>query len=321
MADPIDLASLSFVQAQLAAGGMTLSTAQTTALPSLITAASGEIQRICRRLFNVNTYDEIQAPYRGQPDKGEPDWVDLSCLPVVVGSVTRCASGRTTALTVANTSTANQRALVEFTATGDPDVCVTRTGLKLTRVASGTTTTNTLTFASYPTVSALAAAVTALGNGWTATASTTLALWPSVDLYGSLGPLSATGTGCSLDLFGLDLAGYSIDHRRGAVYLPSLRGTRGVTDWAWGTAAEDETLTGAAGWRGAVRVTYQAGFATVPLVIQEACAEAVKAALYRLKTDDALQSESAKDYSYTLRQVVPGLPDGVRQAIHSYRLV
>lgn len=325
MADPQDLTTSAFVSTLLSAGGLTLSAGQTAALPYLITAASGEINRLCRRFFAVNSFDDIKAPNRGQPDKGEPDWLELTSFPVVPGSITRCASGRTVALTVANSdTTTNARAYVQFTTTGDPDICLTRTGLTLTRIASGVTTSSSLTFAAYPTVTTLAAAITALGSGWSGTVTDPFGSWASADLYGAIGPLTAVGTpgGAQLDVFSYDLAGFDVAMSRGAVYLPSARSLRTPAGgWFWPTAPEDETLFGGAGNRSSVRVTYQAGFSTIPLAIQEACAEAVKAALYRLKTDDMLQSESAKDYSYTLRAVLPGLPAHVREAMNSYRAI
>lgn len=325
MADPQDLATLSFVTTQLAAGGLTPTAAQAAALPALITAASGAINRLCRRLFAVNTYDDVKAPNCGQPDKGEPDWIELTSFPIVPGSITRCATGRTAALTVSNTDpVTNARALVAFTVTGDPDICMTRTGLTLTRVASGVTSAATLTFATYPTVATLAAAINGLGNGWSAIVTDPYASWSSVDLYGSLGPATAIGSpgGVQLDVFMCDLAGYDVSLARGSVYLPSSRNLRvPAGGWFWPTAPEDETLFGGAGNRSSVRVTYQAGFSTIPYAIQEACAEAVKAALFRLKSDDALKSESAKDYSYTLRDVMPGLPAHVREALASYRAI
>jgi len=324
MANAQDLTTTGFVATVLSDYGDALSDAQQTAIPGLITAASYEICRMCHRWFAVNTYDDVKAPNRGQPDKGEPDWIELTGFPVVVGTMTRCATGRTVALTVTNTDSATSRALVEFTATGDPDVCLTRTGLTLTRVASGVATTATLAFADYPTVAALSAAIVALGNGWTTQITDSFSTWASVDLYGPLGPMSARQTpgGCQFDVFGDDLYGYNLDLSRGSVYLPSSRSLRTPAGgWYWPTAPEDETLFGGVGNRSAVRVTYQAGFSTIPNNLQLACAEAVKASLARLATDDALQSESAKDYSYNVRSVLPGLPQHARDAINSYRVI
>lgn len=58
---------------------------------------------------------------------------------------------------------------------------VSDTQLILFSIASGVRATNALTLATYPTLTALAAAVTALGNGWTASA-VTFGAYPSADL-------------------------------------------------------------------------------------------------------------------------------------------
>src|SRR6202008_2324720 len=64
---------------------------------------------------------------------------------------------------------------------------VTATGLTLVRVKNGVRTTDTsVTFAGNVPLTALAAAVNALGNGWSAQVAgdaTNYGSWPSADLY------------------------------------------------------------------------------------------------------------------------------------------
>src|SRR5262249_33174860 len=106
-------------------------------------------------------------------------------------------------------------------------VQVTSTGLTLTRVASGVTTTDTsVTWAGNVTLQAVVNAVNALGNGWSALVIGDTAgdygLWPSADLYvppsfgdgtTSQGSLTARGQYAELKLHTYELAGYQFDPR------------------------------------------------------------------------------------------------------------
>src|SRR5207247_558530 len=99
------------------------------------------------------------------------------------------------------------------------------TGLTLTRIASGVTTTNNLTFAGNVTLADLATAINALGNGWSATVTgdaTDYGKWPSADLYvapsfgdgtQSAGALPARGTFAELRLHAVEVSGFELDPR------------------------------------------------------------------------------------------------------------
>ena len=93
-------------------------------------------------------------------------------------------------------------------------------------MASGVLTTTALTFAANLTVSAFAAAITALGNGWSAQAvgdsGGDYGLWPSADFYvptsfgdglASQGNLTARGQNAELKMHTYELAGYQFDQR------------------------------------------------------------------------------------------------------------
>jgi hypothetical protein len=323
VADPQDLITVGYLSSTLAAGGYTLTAAQVTAAPSLITSASKLICRECRRYFALAQYDEVLTPYPGQPDKGEPDFVVSSYFPLQ--SVSRVASGRTPGLVVANANPAlNQRATAQFALTGDPEVSVVRTGLTLTRYASGVQTVNAFTWTlanPFTTVQAVADQINAIGDGggWKATVGNGLGGYPAADLYGPPGPLGALGgAGVSLDLFTADLQA-DVDARTGTVFLPypASSGGPGPDEFWPGTAAS----AGRSGWREAVRLTASAGWAVAPEPVQEAAAELVKATLDRIGSDGALKGEKAKDYSYEVRESWDALPPWVRQKLSRYKAV
>ena len=317
-ADAQDLCTTSFAAELLAAAGVAPTAAQTTALQDLVTAASQEICRYCRRYFALNTYDEVLTPYPGQPEKGEPDWVDLTYFPI--NAVTRLAGGRSTALAVAFTGAAEE-ATVQYTFTGDSDIAVTRTGLTLISVASGVKTMTAVVWTlatPFTTVSAVAAAVNAVA-GWTASVATGFGPYSAALLYGTTAPFSALGTpGVSLPVFATGINVQTFDARTGVVYLPSPGGGPGPA-WAW--PASSDVWYGGGGYRPQVRVTYTAGWAVIPLAVQRACGELVKVMLDRLRTDGALKSETAKDYTYAARDAWQAIPPHVAETLNKYRVL
>src|SRR5262249_39608874 len=141
---------------------------QDTLLGVLITAASEAIEKYCRRPFYSRTLDEL---YNGEGQ------VRLMLREYPVQSVKSVRFSPQTVLQVQNTDrSTNQQARVQ----------VTSTGLTLTRVASGVTSSSTVNFAGNATIDTLVTAIVALGNGWTAIRSgdaTDYGKWPSADLY------------------------------------------------------------------------------------------------------------------------------------------
>lgn len=231
----------------------TLNGVNASYLASLMTAASAAIRSACRRDFSQASYTEYHS---GGIYLREP--IRLRQFPVL--EITRVASRPQPALRVQNAdSTGNQRATVETTAAA----------LRLFRVASATPVTNDLPFATYPTLGQLAAAVSALGAGWSAQVLGGFSLWPAADLK----PLQGAATA----LFG----GYELE-----LYTEQVQP---FLSWPPGDACD--AAPGPSGWRlddetgelfarfprGRlnVRVDYAAGFADIPQPVQEACVQLV----------------------------------------------
>lgn len=225
-------------------------------LSSLITAASDSIRRVCNRDFSQATYTEY---YSGGIYIREP--LRLRQFPVL--EITRVATNPRPALQVQNVdSGTNQRATVE----------TTTTALRLFRIASATPVTNDLAYATYPTISSMAAAVNALGAGWSAQTIDQFANWPVADLKPLQGAVTALFGGRQLELYTEDLqpfvtwppgdpwgeeagyqsfSGWRLDDETGELYGRFPRGQLNV------------------------RIDYSAGFATIPQAIQEACVQLV----------------------------------------------
>jgi hypothetical protein len=291
---------------------------QDTLLQTLITACSDAVEKYCRRRFVSTAFDEL---YDGTGDRR------LLLRQYPIQSVQAVRYRPVTVLKVINNdAVTNQQARVS----------VTSTGLTLVRVASGVKTTSTLTFAGNVTLNALAAAITALGGGWsgqivgdagTGGGQGDYGLWPSADLYipgsygdplegsgvqQSQGALTARGQFAELKMHTYELAGYQWDARgwllRAIPYTdPELLHPE---DLIWPVGINN------------FRVQYTAGYSTIPEAVQEACAEWV-AILWNLTRRDPLlsdQSAPAAPHQAWPRAADPAhLPDAVRVLLAPYR--
>lgn len=320
-ADPLDLLTLDQATGFLAAGNIDVSAALLTQLPAIITAASREMQRELHRIIPANNYDDVLRPTEGRPDRGEPATALLGQFPVLSDPTPVVQGGRVPLLHVTNTdSDSNQIARIALVCTGDPDVQITYSGLTLTRVSQAVTTTNTLLWADYPTVGALAAAVNAAGGGWSAVVTqgrATFAGWPTTELLGARESKPGFSPGTTLDVFSIDLDA-SIDRPSGIVRIgvgqPWAYGGFG---WAQGGGWLDleDSIDGPSGSGNQIRVRYRAGFEVIPAPLVYYAGLVVQAMAFRLGQNPALSQESAADYSYQARDALQALPDDVRSGL------
>jgi hypothetical protein len=253
---------------------------QDTLLGVLITAYSEAVEKYCRRRFVTGSYDEL---YDGNGERR------LLLRQYPIQSVQAVRYRPVTVLKITNTIAANVQARVS----------VLSTGLQLVSVSAGvkTTVTSGLTFAGNVTLSALAAAVNAVGNGWSAQIvgdSTNYGGWPSADLYvpssygdtlegagvlQSQGALQGVaGSFAELKMHTYELAGYQWDARgwllRAIPYTdPEL--------------LHPEDLVFPVGINN-FRVQYTAGYTAVPEAVQEATARWVAYGYYLAQRDPAL---------------------------------
>jgi hypothetical protein len=227
-------------------------------IEAMLAAASDAVRKWCRRDFAVNAYDEL-CNGSGQSR------LLLRQYPVLAVESVRYAPQ--TVMGITNTTASNVQARVS----------VERDGLRLVRVSAGVKVVDTsVTWALYPTLTQLAAAVNALGNGWVATVvgdATNFGAWPSADLYvpSSFGDASASqgALACQAGAYA-EVRAHSVEMR---TYGWDPRG------WLTRTApytdpeilfAEDVV------WpigQGNFRVQYSAGYPEIPEAVQEACAE------------------------------------------------
>jgi hypothetical protein len=281
---------------------------------ALITAVSDAIEKYCRRRFVSASFDEL---YNGNGQRR------LLLREYPLQSVQSVRYRPVTVLKITNTVPANVQARVS----------VTKTGLKLFRNNAGVATTDTsCTFAGNTTLTALAAAMNALGNGWSAQVvgdATNYGGWPSADLYvpGSYGDAlegagvlesqgalqCVAGSFAELKLHTYELQGFQWDARgwllRAIPYTdPEL--------------LHPEDLVFPTGINN-FRVQYTAGYSTVPEAVQEACARWVGRAYYLTTRDSALVLQTIAGASTQRWSYLPVLdhepPEEIRALLALYR--
>jgi hypothetical protein len=272
-------------------------------IDAMIGACSDAIVKWCRRDFFPRSYDEL---YNGTGDRR----LLLRQYPLL--SVESVRYRPVTVLKIINNDqVTNQQARV----------VVAKDGLDLVRVASGARSVDTsVTWSTYPTLSAVANAVSSLGNGWQGQlvgdsgaplGQGDYGLWPSQDLYigpsygvgqSSQGAMTARGVFAELKMHTYELQGYQWDARgwllRAIPYTdPELLHPE---DLIWPVGVNN------------FRVQYSAGYPTIPEAVQEACAVWVAWRWFATKRDPALKSQTTAPSggTATSQQWDPDSPTG-----------
>lgn len=275
-ADPKDLITIARAKQSIRA---ITDTTYDTILQVWVTAVSVWIEKWLKRTIYSKSFDEL---YNGSGD------ARLLLREYPLQLVTSVRYAPQTVLKIQNTTTStHQRATVR----------ITSSGLTLIRVASGSvTTTTSVTWSGNATLTAVAAAVVALGNGWTAQVVGDFGLWPSADLYvapsfgdgvSSMGSLNARGVWAEIRLHTSELAHFEWDPRGWLIRSVPY------TD----PEIESENVVWPAGLNN-FRVQYTAGYTTVPEAIQEAASRWVADIWYQSNRDpNATGSGSGTDFA------------------------
>lgn len=288
-----------------------LSAAELAQLPTLAANASSLIRKWCKRHFNRQTYDELYTVDPNSP---------LMLREFPVNAVVHLWSEPTEVLAVSNTSAAVQRASAALATTGDVASGLVVTGLTLWWVASGVASSRAIAWTSLapPTLASLAAAIAAVGQGWSATVAAGYESWAVADLRAPQGAQGCADGGEADFVVHVADVPFRLEERTGFVAV----GDSPADPWTstrWGPSLEtdwgDQDLRGGFG---GYRVVYDAGFDAVPGAVQQACVEAVKAMIERTRTDTTLSSESDGTYSWDARELVLALPAPVQQALSLY---
>lgn len=168
------------------------------ALAALVAAASGTVERYCRRVFWADTYDEL---IHGSGD--ESIFVDNP----PIRTVKKVRTQPLAACFITNTDSLAQTATVDVTATG----------VTLTKTRGGVTVETDFPFETYPTFTDLVAGIDGLGSGWSAVLNPRFAEWACSDLRPELGSFSAKCLTCSLTVHWYDLSGFRVNPEAGEI--------------------------------------------------------------------------------------------------------
>ena len=228
-----------------------------TLIGQLITRSTNAIQTFCNRDFVDTTYREF---YDGD---GQSELI-LHQFPVI--SVTMLGIGRRDAFGIQNTSTDAYHAQVSIT---DSDMTL--------QVSGGDNAgTETLTLASYGTLTLLFAAITSLDKGWSITQDSNVVQWSAIEL------------------------------------LPTGKGLQCLTDVAYPKIPDEpasdfttDTKAGLLKYFGRfnsgfenVVVRYTAGYTDIPGDLEQICIDLTKAYYDNRNINQELSSEKMGDYEY-----------------------
>lgn len=319
-ATPPDLITLQYANRML--GSLNLNPTQFEMLPDLVTTCSAAWRRWCTRRFNKQDATSTDYIFTEMCEVTLDGSIRLKEIPI--NYIQRIQTNPTLALTASN-PTANSAWMYAAT-TGDIASGQTITGLVLNWESGGTTSSQTILFSSLATqaISSLASAISAVGSGWTATADPVLGQLPVtqlIDLDTSFGasPNDVPYGFMGLNVFSSNITGIYFHpddgQLTGIVYVGRQTNDLGPQ---WGPYYGDSLSVQPT--QGRVLVTYNGGFQTIPKEVQIGCLELVKACLLRLKTDEMLKSEKAKDYAYELISQMDAIPHHVRQWMALYKI-
>lgn len=254
-----------------------LTSADQTNAEALITAVGSAIDTYCKR--------HIESAERTQTVEVKNNNIFLKAYPL--SYVTRILTDRRSVLSLSST------AEVATWATSS-------TGLRLTKIVSGSTTTSNFAYSTYPTLGELATAVS-LVSTWTASATSAYSSYPSADLVWGQ---SGSGTAALESWFDSNIV-YQADDSTGVISI-------GLPN-SWLVSGGYVNRTNKA------RVTWTGGYTTVPSDIQYACAELVIASWDKSKSG-SITSENLGDYSYSIgSEVLSSVPVTVKSILDSYR--
>jgi hypothetical protein len=312
-----DLITLDYCTAQLSV--LNLSSAQLALLPTLITAASQAVRLECgNRYFDLRTLTEWHEVY-------QDGYCRLWQEPIQI--VTRVQGNPLQqALTISNTAGSVQTAQVYFIYTGfdggyNTDA-KTATGIYLNWVSNGAASNATFLYATYPTLTQIATAINAAGSGWSARVTSGFGSWLCSELTGGFvaqgcGITSSQNGGAQFNVL-TDLSIPKLRPRSPMLWVGNQYGGNQFAQ-QWGPGGY-EMFANDQMDLGLVRVTYVAGFSTIPPDVQFQTAQLVKWRLELGIQDLLLKSENADDYNYTLaEQLVHKMPSPIREALGQFK--
>jgi hypothetical protein len=311
---PPDLVTYDYCLSQL--NSISPTDDQLDLLPWLISAASQAWRLECNdRNFDYRTLTEWH-------EVGLDGYVRLWQEPIQI--ITRVQAIRL-ALVISNTVADTAQAYFSFTGYdgGYGINAKTSTGITLNSTIGGVLTNQTILFAVASTIGQLATAISSAGFGWTAQVMAAYSTWGCSELTGGY-----VAQGCALSDYTsegaefnvlLDIAKAQLRPRSPMLWVGRQVGGN-VLAGTWGPGGEQMFGDDGRNDLGLVKVTYQAGYSTIPPEIQYQVAQIVKWKLELGVQELLLAAETAAEYDYKLAEnMVSNLPKPVRDAAGRWR--
>jgi len=246
----------------------------------LIDAVTDRAQRFCNRTFASTTHSK-------RYDGSGTQWLELDEAPI--SAITRVSIGYNDAMSLTNNASDATAAVAS----------ISSTTLTLIVYGGASAGTSTLTLTDYTDITALAAAINALGTGWSASAMSTWADWAASDCG-------------KCDFMGWECFG-------GDVIFLTVPGER-ENDFSY--YADDGGLYRIGGWPAGHRnifVDFTAGYSTIPDDLEQVALELVQLAYDSREHDVALKQERLGDYARTL--VDATFTDAMRDRLSEWRWI
>jgi len=246
-------------------------------LTAILNGVSARIERITQRTYAATDYVERANIFRTESR------YQLRQTPVI--QVRGLHWGKANAIQLSYSGAA-VTASVQTT----PTACICRTVS-----VAGVVTTSTLAFADYPTGELLAAAINALG-GFTAVVQAagveSKYIFPTAGLQLKIGNATAT---LALAWPNVNFFEYSVDYTFGTLAFSPWSST----NYFFASDRPPEAIRFPEAYQ-MLTIDYRAGYETIPDDIDLLCQELTALQYSRSLHDPSLQSESLKDYSYSL---------------------
>ena len=255
------------------------STDDDTLIGYLVSRATAEIEKYCKRTLRSATHREL---YSGCGD----GIVVLKNYPVI--AISMFSKSITDSFGIKNTDSNAYRASVKVV-----DASGAASALTCTIYGGANAGSDELTISSYATNTLLMAAITALGKGWTV-------LTGQYDSWDPAELLPITELEC-LDSYVYppipedNENDYRTDYDTGVIY-PNTATSTGESN---------------------IVVKYTAGYATTPADLEQACIDLVKYYYDARQKDFSVNSKKLGDYSFTLK--AESIPDDIKVRLDAYK--
>lgn len=248
-------------------------------ITALIARATSAIENYCNRTLVSTTFREI---YNGDHR------LELNLREYPVTAINYISVGLQEPIAITNTSTDAWSAMV----------AVTSTDMTLTVNGGAGDGANSLTLADF-TITTLAAAINALGSGWSATVSENLGVWSAAELL-EQGGINALNSGANPKLPGMPLSNYRPDYENGIVHLRSGY-------WHFNNRYSTECSLNSyspsfySGGHNAqsIIIRYTAGFTTTPADLEQIAIDLTNTYYQSRATDSTVKREKLADHDIT----------------------